>query len=71
MEKRTPKQISLLTPIAPTLCAGLFWLNVGRNAGRWFLAALWTVCAAIWWVRWFKSRKYEQNSDIAGGNENE
>ena len=65
---------NLLTAVVAALAAVMWWMNAVRH--DWggvhiFNAVLWTLCAAVWWARWFKSRKYEQNSDTTGGNENE
>lgn len=64
----------LLTAVITMLPALLWWFN----AARWgwggiqvACAALWSIVAVLWWVRWFKSRKTEENSDTTGGNENE
>jgi hypothetical protein len=65
---------NLLTAFIMTLAAAMWWMNAVRHGwggAQIFCAVLWSILAVVWWVRWFKSRKTEENSDTTGGNENE
>ena len=62
----------LLNALIYTLCNVLWWVNAFRRTGiSWLSAIVWTVATVSLWLRYFKTRKIEQNSDITGGNENE
>ena len=56
---RGPKW-NLLTAAIATLAAAAWWLNAVRWGGggaQIFCAVLWSIVAAIWWVKYWKSRK--------------